>query len=495
MYFTLRAASRIGAKLELYRPICYVGLTVCGANHDDLQYQSVQRIGHANMLTILGKRYRLCDGVSRRSFLKIGGLALGGASLPKLLQAESQGGARRSHKAIIMIFLPGGPPHQDMFDLKLDAPSEIRGEFKPIKTNVPGIDICEHFPRLAAMTDKVAILRSIVGATGGHDSFQCLSGRSNRNGPPPGGWPALGAVLSKVNGPVNPALPPFVGLAPPMGHKPWSDPGRHGFLGLSHAPFKPNGQGKEDLVLKGITLERLGDRKRLLAGFDQFRREADSSGLMEGLDAFNKQAFGVLTSSRLAAALDYTREDPKIIESYGKGDPKPMSDGGPRMMEHFLIARRLVEAGARCVTVAFSRWDWHGGNFTRGRQDMPMLDQGVTALINDLHQRGLDQDVSVVVWGEFGRTPQINKGAGRDHWPRVSCGLLACGGMRTGQVIGATDRLGGEASERPVHFQDVFASLYHNLGIDVTKATVDDLSGRPRYLVDNNRYQRIEELS
>jgi uncharacterized protein (DUF1501 family) len=173
-----------------------------------------------------------------------------------------------------------------------------------------------------------------------------------------------------------------------------------------------------------------------------------------------------------------------------KGDAKVRGDAAPRMLEQFLIARRLVEAGARVVTVAFGFWDYHSNNFKIAREDMPMLDQGVSALVQDLHDRGLEQDVSVIVWGEFGRTPTINKDGGRDHWPRVSCALLAGGGMKTGQVIGATDRLGGEASERPVHFQEVFATLYHNMGIDVNKATVTDLSGRPHFLVDGHQPMR-----
>ena len=445
------------------------------------------------MLNIFGHRYQLCDGISRRSFLQIGSLALGGLSLPQLLQAEAASGIGRSHKAIIMIFLPGGPPHQDMFDLKMDAPAEIRGEFKPIKTNVPGIEICELMPRLAQLMDKFVVIRSIVGATGSHYAFQCLTGRSDRQ-QPPGGWPALGSVVAKVHGAVHPAAPPFVGLSPPMGEMRWADAGKPGFLGPGYAPFRPNGEGKGDMVLSGITPARLSDRRALLASFDRFRREADARGLMGGVDTFTNQAFGVLTSSKLADALDLSKEDPRVVERYGKGKPKNVADGGPRLMEHFLMARRLVEAGARCVTCAFSRWDWHGGNFRRGREDMPMLDQGITALVEDLHQRGMDKDVTVVVWGEFGRTPQINTNAGRDHWPRVSCALLACGGMRTGQVIGATDRLGGEAVDRPVHFQDMFATLYHKLGIDVTKVTLPDLTGRPQFLVDNERYGLLHEV-
>src|SRR6059058_791385 len=381
-----------------------------------------------------------------------------------------------------MIYLCGAPPHQDMFDLKMDAPLEIRGEFRPIPTNVDGIQICEHLPRLARMMDRLAVLRSIADAVDDHSDFHCLTGRSKRN-QPPGGWPAFGSAVSKLLGPVNLAVPEFIGLEPKMQHHPYNDAGP-GFLGAGHRSFRPEGNGREDMALNGVTLDRLADRKSLLASFDRFRRDVDASGLMEGLDSFNEQAFGMLTSSRLLEALDIEKETAGTRARYGKGDPKNRDDGGPKLMEHMLIARRLVEAGARCVTLAFSRWDHHGDNFGALRQDLPLLDQGVSALIEDLHQRGLDKDVSVVVWGEFGRTPTINKDAGRDHWPRVSCALLAGGGMKTGQVIGATDRLGGEATERPVQFGDVFATLYHNLGIDVGKVTVNDLSGRPQYLVD-----------
>jgi hypothetical protein len=451
------------------------------------------------MLTILGSppaavggRGRFCDGLSRRTFLKVGGLALGGLSLPQILRAENEAGIARSHKAIIMVFLPGGPPHQDMWDIKTDAPSDVRGEFKPIETNVSGIQICEHFPRLARMMDKLVPIRTIVGATGDHYSFQCFTGRAHQR-QPQGGWPALGSVLSKLEGPVYPGMPPFVGLSPKMGHMPWADPGPAGFLGVAHAPFRPEGDGKADMVLSGVTLDRLNDRKRLLASFDRFRREADARGVMDGMDAFTQQAFGVLTSGRLADALDLEREDPKVRDRYGYGVNKLRDDGGPRTVTQFLLARRLVEAGARCVTLAFSRWDWHNANFQQGREDMPLLDQGVSALVQDLHQRGMDKDVSVVVWGEFGRTPKINKDAGRDHWPKVSCALLACGGLRTGQVIGSTNRLGEEPKDRPVHFQEVFATLYHNLGIDPHRVTIRDLSGRPQYLVDST-YQPMAEL-
>lgn len=441
------------------------------------------------MLTILGENSgRFCDGHSRRDFLQIGGLALGGASLPQLLQAESSLGKSSrgiNHKAVIMIMLPGGPPHQDMWDLKMDAPSEYRGEFRPIKTNVPGVEICEEFPRIAKMADKFSFVRSMVGCEGPHDLMMCLTGRPGRKNVPPGGWPSIGSALSKLKGQASSDCPPFVGLSPKCRHDEWGDPGQSGFLGPAHSAFTPfRGGGKEDIVLDGVSIERLRDRRALLSSFDQFRREVDQSGMMEGLDTFNEQAFGVLTSSALADALDLSKEDPKLVDRYGKGTESLQADGCWKRLDQFLMARRLVEAGARCVTVGFSRWDWHSDNFGRGRQDFPLLDQGLSALVQDLHDRGLDKDVSVVVWGEFGRTPKINDKGGRDHWPRVSSAVLACGGMNHGQSIGATDRLGGEVSERPVGYQEVFSTLYRNMGIDAQNTTVEDLTGRPMYLVD-----------
>ena len=442
------------------------------------------------MLVIPGQPHRFCDGVSRRNFLKIGALGMGGLNLAQLLQAESQSGIRKSQKSVIMIYLPGGPPHQDMFDLKMDAPAEIRGEFQPIPTAVPGVHICELLPKTAAIMDKLTLIRSISDAVDDHSDFMCMTGRTKRN-QPPGGWPAFGSVVSRVLGPQNPAIPPFIGLEPKMQHRPYnaSSPG---FLGVSHRSFRPDGEGKTDMVLNGVNLERLADRRTLLGQFDRLRRDLDGSGLMEGLDSFNQQAFGMLTSSDLLAALDFQKEDKRVIERYGKGDPRVHGDAAPMMMEQFLVARRLVEAGARCVTVAFGFWDYHGNNHQNARADLPLLDQGVSALVQDLHERGLDQDVSVLVWGEFGRSPKINKDAGRDHWPRVSCAMLACGGMRHGQVIGSTDRLGGEPADRPVQFGEVFATLYNRLGIDVNKVTLTDLSGRPQYLVDGQ--QPIREL-
>jgi hypothetical protein len=444
------------------------------------------------MLTLLSQKPSgsFCDGLSRRSFLRIGALGLGGLTFPQLLRAESAQGRGKSQKALILVYLPGGPPHQDMFDLKMDAPSEIRGEFSPIATNVPGIQICEHLPRMAKMADKFTFIRSVVGAKDRHESFQCVTGRLNDN-VPPGGWPEIGSVVSKVQG-GSAALPNYVNLSPKMQHTPYNQ-GRTSFLGVAHAPFMPMGSVKDDMTLNGVTIERLADRRALLESFDGFRREADATGAMTGVDAFTEQAFDILTSSRLLKALDLSGEDPKLRERYGKGTDKIQGDAAPRLNEQFLLARRLVEAGVRVVTVSYSFWDWHGQNFRNAKQNLPDFDQAITALVQDLHDRGLDNDVSVLAWGEFGRSPRINKDAGRDHWPNVSCALLAGGGMKTGQVIGSTDRLGGEAADRPVHFQEVFATLYHNFGINPNTTTVPDLTGRPHYLVDG-QFQPMKEV-
>jgi hypothetical protein len=447
------------------------------------------------MITILGpsktRSAAHCDGVSRRGFLTIGGMALGGLALPRLLRAESESQARPSHRSIINIYLPGGPSHLDMWDLKPQAPVEIRGEFSPIQTNVPGIEICELFPRMAQMMDKFIPVRSISDADGRHDGYQCMTGRRVGDRQPPGGWPAASSWVAKLQGAVNPAMPPNVALMYQTGNRTWGEPATGGFLGVANSPFNLVGtkarSSAENMVLQGITLDRLHDRVQLMRSFDGFRRDADSKGLMESMDVYSRQAMGILTTSKLADALDLSREDPRILARYGKSDEKFQRDGAPRMIENFCIARRLIEAGARFVSLNYSRWDWHGSdgmNYPMSREEFPLLDQGLAALVTDLHERGLANDVSVVVWGEFGRTPKINQSASRDHWPQVSCAMLAGGRMRTGQVLGETNRLGEYAVKRPVKFQEVFATLYHNAGIDIGQVREFDQSGVPRYMVD-----------
>ena len=439
------------------------------------------------MLTILGRSNGgFCDRVSRRSFLRIGALATGAATLNLADVFRAEAGQPSKHKSVINIFLGGGPPHQDLWDLKPQAPAEIRGEFRPIDTTVPGIQICEVFPKIASMMEKFAIIRTVVGATGQHDAWQCMTGWPARDLQFLGGHPSIGAVANKVLGPVDPSVPAFVGLAEKSQHVPWSDPGSPGFLGQGFGCFRPEGPGLADMRLNGVTVEHLDDRKALLSSFDRMRREVDASGMMTGIDSYNQLAFNVLTSSKLLEALDLSKEPAEVRARYGDGKPYQFQyDGAPTVNEQLLMARRLVEAGVRCVSLSYGRWDSHGQNFALVRDHGGKLDQCLSALIEDLNYRGMLNDVTVIAWGEFGRTPQINKDAGRDHWPKVSCAIMAGGGMTTGQVIGATNRWGEFAEQRPVHFQEVIATLYNNLGIDPGSKPIVDQAGRPQPLVES----------
>jgi hypothetical protein len=442
--------------------------------------------------------------LSRRSFLQIGTFGLAGFTLPQLLRAEARVGRTRSVKSVILIYLVGRPPHQDMFDLKPNAPKEIAGPWRPIATNVTGIQICEAFPRLARMMDKLVVVRSLVGNQSDHDAVQVFNGHHPRKSAASGGWPQFGSVVAKLQGAADRAVPPYISLCYTCTHGPYNEPGP-GFLGPAQTPFRPMGPSRDDMLLRGLAVNRLADRKTLLRSFDSLRRDIDAAGTMQGMDHFTEQAFGLLTSSKLADALDLSKEDPRVVARYGTGDPKVFMDGNgaPRVPQSLLMARRLIEAGARVVTLNYSKWDWHGGKNAEGRadnsiflreaEDFPVFDQCVSALVEDLHQRGLDRHCSVIIMGEFGRTPKISAQVGRDHWPQVNCALLAGGGMTTGQVIGATDRIAGEAVSRPVTFGELFATLYHNLGIDASHSTLPDLNGRPQYLVEDQA-QPLREL-
>ena len=407
-----------------------------------------------------GRSGRYCDGVARRNFLQIGALAIGGMTLADLLRAEDAAGVRNSQKAVINIHLSGGPSHQDMFDLKPEAAREFRGEFSPISTNVPGLQICEHFPELAKITDKYVAIRSVIGMLDDHSDFHTHTGFGRRDLANAGGRPSLGSVVSRLQGPGFGGAPAFVSY----------NGSYTGYIGPVHKPYRP--EGGDLKLVGGMTEDRLSNRTNLLTSLDTIRRDLDSSHQMEALDSYTQRAVSVVTSGKVADALDVKKEDESVRNAYG------------REGEMFLRARRLVEAGVRVVTFNWGGWDTHGQNFVTLKKQLPRLDIAMTNLINDLHARGMERDVTIVMWGEFGRTPRVNSGAGRDHWSRVAMCFLAGGGMKTGQFIGTTSRDAGEAKERPVHLQEIFATLYHNMGIDVRSTQLADTAGRPQYLVD-----------
>jgi uncharacterized protein (DUF1501 family) len=256
------------------------------------------------------------------------------------------------------------------------------------------------------------------------------------------------------------------------------DGGEPGYLGPVYKPYEPRGGSLR--LNSGLTAERLDNRTNLLSSLDKIRRDADTSGQMNALDSFTRRAVDVVTSGKVADALDRNNRDKKEEERYGKDATM------------FLTARKLVEAGVRVVTFSWGGWDTHGGNFTSLKKQLPKMDQGLAALLTDLAERGMDKDVTIIVWGEFGRTPRVNSGAGRDHWPKVMMAFMAGGGMRTGQVIGSTTKDAGDAKDRPIHVQEVFATLYRNLDIDVRSAQLFDTAGRPQYLVEKR--DAISEL-
>jgi hypothetical protein len=434
---------------------------------------------------------------------------MGGLTLTDLLRAEAAAGIRSSHKAVINVHLDGGPPHLDMIDLKPQAPVEIRGEFSGIATRLAGYQICEHLPRLAAMAERLVFIRSLVGAAGAHNAFQCQSGYHEKDLQSLGGRPALGCVMGKLRGTSADVAPSFVDLM--QGRALVRNSARPGFLGPAYAAFRPDisrmferplDEGvKKELAARGdnhstrltlleeLTTLRLRDRTSLLKDLDRVQRTADASGMMDAMDSFTQQAVGILTSGRFAAAMDLASEDPRVLARYSIDDPElaegvGTSEGAPAIKK-FLLARRLVEAGVRCVSISLSDFDTHSQNFPRMRRLLPIFDHGLATLLADLEERGLADDVTIVCWGEFGRTPTVDtKSGGRHHWPNVGMAMLAGGGMRTGQVIGESDRLGGTALARAVHYKDVFATLYHNLGINARAVTLTDPSGRPQYLLD-----------
>ena len=332
------------------------------------------------MLQLVGSKSKFCDGISRRSFLNVGSLALGGLSLPQLLKADELSGNKTRHKSVIMIFLPGGPSHLDIWDLKPDAPIEIRGEFQPIQSSIPGFPICEHLPKFAQNLDRFTIIRSLVGAKNEHASELCLSGFGYQDSKIRN-QPSLGSAISYLQGPVDRGMPPFVSMVYHTNNL-WRDPGRAGFVGSAHKPFQPNDEGKADMVLQ-MSRNRLNDRRQLLQSVDRLKRAVEVSDVMQSVDSYTSQALHMLTSNRLLEALDISKESPETLARYGQGNRDAVDDGSPMNNEDFLIARRLVEAGARCVSVSFGRWDTHScrkagdlaykNNFAQLKEYLPRL--------------------------------------------------------------------------------------------------------------------------
>jgi hypothetical protein len=430
------------------------------------------------MLTLWGAKQRFCDGISRRNFLQIGAFGAG-LTLADMLRQQAgasffrrqAANARPRTKSAIMIYLPGGPSHMDMYDLKPDAPEEFRGEFRPIQTNVPGVQICEHFPLQARIWDKLACIRSIVSVDEHSDSL-VMTGYSQRENMT-ANHPSFGSVVSRIRGSQMADVPAFVSL---RGMSRGTEPG---FLGVAHRPFTPSGEGLANLrPATGVDANRMAQRRELLEGFDDLRRDIDATGTMAGLDAFQQRAFDMIASGGVRTALDLTRETPATRQRYQGVEP-------------FLTARRLVEAGVGCVTLSIGGWDTHGQNFQTLRRQLPQVDRGVSNLVQDLSDRGLLDDVVIVMWGEFGRTPRVNRGAGRDHWSPVMSALVAGGGMRMGQAIGASSPRGERPQDRRCTVPQVLSTLYRAMGIDPSR-TFTNGTGRPMHILDDR--EPIREL-
>jgi hypothetical protein len=425
------------------------------------------------MFTLWGKRRRFCDGQTRRDFLKIGAFGAG-LTLAEMLRLRSFAqDSSTSSKSAIMIYLPGGPSHMDMYDLKPEAPAEFRGEFKPIQTNVPGVQICEHFPMQARMWDKLACVRSLVSVDEHSDALVMTGYSENTNRL--SHHPSFGAVMSKLRGTASAAdIPPFVSL---RGMAPGTEPG---YLGIAHRPFTPDGPGLQNLRYPGgVDTTRVDDRKALLSTFDNVKREIDATGTMKGIDAFTARAFDMVASGTVRKALDLSHEDPRVRDRY-KG------------CEQFLTARRLVEAGVGCVTLAIGSWDTHSSNFKTLKQQLPVVDRGVANLVQDLHDRGMENDVVTVMWGEFGRTPKINMSdGGRDHWAPAMSALVAGGGLKMGQAVGSTNARGEVPRDRKYLVPQLLSTLYQAIGIDPAQTFING-SGRPMYILDDR--EPIAEL-
>ena len=411
-----------------------------------------------------------CDGIPRRDFLKVGALGVTGLSLSSYLRLAEAGEVQAGKAtSAIFVYLGGGPTHMDTFDLKPNAPKEFRGEFNPIKTNVSGVEISEYLPKLARCADKFTILRGVSHTLAAHElgTKYMISG----NRPLPSlEFPGYGAVVSKeMGGPRD--LPPFVAIP--------TTPQVSGYLGVEYAPFSTTNTPRpgQPFSVRGITLGRgltiadIEKRRNLLKGLDRtFAGHEKDSDLVNGLDKFSQRAYDIISSPTCRKAFDISQESSKVTSLF---NAKPFA-------QSCLLATRLVESGVRFVTVTSGGWDTHQQNFERLKtQLLPDLDSALAGLFTSLYQKGLLETTAVFVTGEFGRTPKINNNAGRDHFPRAMFALMGGGGMKGGQVVGASDEKAmGPASGDGITPDDIAASFYHALGIDCRKEYRSN-TGRP----------------
>jgi len=419
--------------------------------------------------------HRYCDGLARRDFLKVGAIGAAGITLADYLRLAHAGEVKSpGQKSGIMVYLGGGPTHMDTFDLKPDAPDENRGEFKPIDTNCPGVQISEHLPKLAKCADKFAILRGVSHTLAAHELGTLYMNTGNR--PLPSlRYPGYGAVVAKELA-TAPELPPFVAIP--------STPQEGGYLGVKYAPLKTNSSPKAGQPFtvrgvtlgKGLTIEQLDRRQQLLADVDTaFKGYEESSDLVSGLDEFSKQAYNMISSPKARKAFDISQESPEIVKNFGTAD----------FSTSCLLATRLVEAGVRFVTVSLGGWDTHQNNFEQLKNGkLGVLDEGLAGLFTTLAAKNLLDTTSVIVTGEFGRTPKINARAGRDHWPRAMFVLMGGGGMKGGQVIGASDAKGMGPAGDAITPDMVAASYFRSLGVDHHKEYHTN-TGRPMMIVRN----------
>ena len=431
--------------------------------------------------------------LGRRSFLQVGSLGLGGLSLADVMRAEaatSTSSAKSSSgrpKSVIILWMRGGPSHIDMWDTKPDAPAEFRGEFDTISTNVPGIQISDMLPNSAKVMHLWSIVRSLNHLDAGHSTGDqaCFTGYPPGQNADTNYHPSCGSIAAEQLQHLNPRMPAYV-MIPKM------VPGTNSaYLGVACKPFEtiadPAAEGRFQVpnfaLAEGLTVERLGHRSQLLSSFDSLRREIDSAGHMKAMDQFNGQALEILCSPDAQRAFDLDAEPASIRDRYGfhpAFDPGSADRcGAPAWSQRILLARRLVEAGVRIVTVDLRWWDTHVKGFDSLRRGfLPRWDQAFPALLTDLQERGLMESTLVVAWGEFGRTPRVNANAGRDHYPNVFSAALAGGPIKGGRVLGSSDDKGAFPRDMPKKPQDVLATIYRHLGIDMTKH-YRDASGRP----------------